>query len=107
MTGVPTMMLDLMKHPDWSPHKVASLKNVVAGGAPVPPSQVTEMRAKSKKVTSSQGYGLTETFAIGTLLLPQFITHHHLFSRSLGALMLGTLLSCNQSLINDDGDGAL
>ena len=66
VTGVPTMMLDLMKHPDWSPHKVASLKNVMAGGAPVPPSQVTEMRAKSKKITSSQGYGLTETFAIGT-----------------------------------------
>ena len=91
MTGVPTMMLDLMKHPDWSAHKVASLKNVMAGGAPVPPSQVTEMRAKSKKVTSSQGYGLTETFAIGMLLL-QFITFFFLRSLVLCCLVL----SCNR-----------
>jgi len=67
IAGVPTMMLDLMKHPDWDAKKVASLKNVIAGGAPVPPSQVSEMRKKSKKITSGQGYGLTETMALGTV----------------------------------------
>jgi acyl-CoA synthetase (AMP-forming)/AMP-acid ligase II len=66
-TGVPTMMLDLMNHPDFTPAKVASLKGVAAGGAPVPPSQVAEMRKKSKKTESSQGYGLTETMAMGTI----------------------------------------
>ena len=66
-TGVPTMMIDLMKHPSFDPDKVASLKNVIAGGAPVPPSQVAEMRKKSKKISSGQGYGLTETMALGTV----------------------------------------
>jgi acyl-CoA synthetase (AMP-forming)/AMP-acid ligase II len=66
-TGVPTMMIDLMKHPDFDPRKVASLKNVIAGGAPVPPSQVAEMRKKSKSISSGQGYGLTETMALGTV----------------------------------------
>jgi len=66
-TGVPTMMIDLMNHPDFSPNKVASLKGIAAGGAPVPPSQVAEMRKKSKKTESSQGYGLTETMAMGTI----------------------------------------
>jgi long-chain acyl-CoA synthetase len=66
-TGVPTMMIDLMKHPDFDPAKLSSLKNVMAGGAPVPPSQVSAMRKKSKKISSGQGYGLTETMALGTV----------------------------------------
>ena len=47
--------------------RIASLKGVVAGGAPVPPSQVAKMRKKTKKVESGQGYGLTETMALGTV----------------------------------------
>ena len=66
-TGVPTMMMDLMQHPDWAPEKVETLRGVVAGGAPVPPSQVAEMRQKSKKIQSGQGYGLTEKMALGTV----------------------------------------
>ena len=46
-TGVPTMMLDLMEHADWSPERVKTLKGVIAGGAPVPPSQVRKLRKKS------------------------------------------------------------
>jgi len=66
-TGVPTMMVDLMGHPDFDPEKISSLKNVFAGGAPVPPSQVSQMRAKTKSISSGQGYGLTETMALGTV----------------------------------------
>ena len=66
-TGVPTMMIDLMKSPSFDPEKVSSLKNIIAGGAPVPPSQVAEMRKKSKQISSGQGYGLTETMALGTV----------------------------------------
>jgi long-chain acyl-CoA synthetase len=65
--GVPTMVMDLMRNPDFDPRKIRSLKNVIAGGAPVPPSQVSEMRQKSKSIGSSQGYGLTETMALGTV----------------------------------------
>merc|ERR1712242_81973 len=39
----------------------ASMKNIAAGGAPVPPSLVTQLRKQSKGSQSSQGYGLTET----------------------------------------------
>ena len=72
-TGVPTMMIDLMRHPDFDPIKVSSLKNVIAGGAPVPPSQVAEMRKKTKQVSSGQGYGLTETMALGTVSVKRVI----------------------------------
>jgi acyl-CoA synthetase (AMP-forming)/AMP-acid ligase II len=66
-TGVPTMMRDLMEHPAFSPERCASLKGVAAGGAPVPPSQVAQMRKKTKKIQSAQGYGLTETMALATI----------------------------------------
>merc|ERR1719429_384420 len=55
------MVRDMLEHPDFDQEKFASMKNVGAGGAPVPPSQVAQMRKKSKGTQSGQGYGLTET----------------------------------------------
>ena len=49
------MMRDLMEHPNFSEKRCASLKAVIAGGAPVPPTQVKQMREKSKKINSGQG----------------------------------------------------
>lgn len=60
-TGVPTMVRDMLEHPSYTPKAMASMKNMTAGGAPVPPSQVASMRSKAKGTTPSQGYGLTET----------------------------------------------
>ena len=65
-TGVPTMIKDMMEHPTFSPHKVRSMKSMLAGGAPVPPTQLASMRSKAKKVQAQQGYGLTETMGMGT-----------------------------------------
>merc|ERR1712176_1714432 len=60
-TGVPTMVRDMLEHPNFNAEAFASMKNIAAGGAPVPPSLVSQMRKKSKKSGASQGYGLTET----------------------------------------------
>lgn len=65
-TGVPTMVQDMLVHPNFTPEKTASLKNMLAGGAPVPPSQIESMREKAAKIKPGQGYGLTETMAYGT-----------------------------------------
>lgn len=64
-TGVPTMVRDMLEHPSFSADRVASMKNMLSGGAPVPPAQVAQLRKKAKKVTAGQGYGLTETMAFG------------------------------------------
>merc|ERR1739836_145184 len=55
------MVRDMLEHPDFSAEKFASMKNIAAGGAPVPKNQVSKMRRKSKGTQSTQGYGLTET----------------------------------------------
>jgi len=59
-TGVPTMIRDILEHPDFRPERIASLKTVVGGGSAVPPSLMAKIN-KGKKGSGAQGYGLTET----------------------------------------------
>jgi len=63
-TGVPTMVRDMIEHPTFAPERVASIKAMSAGGAPVPPSQVAKLHARTSKANSSQGYGLTEAHLV-------------------------------------------
>eukprot|EP00931_Biecheleriopsis_adriatica_P115010 TRINITY_DN90869_c0_g1_i1.p1 TRINITY_DN90869_c0_g1~~TRINITY_DN90869_c0_g1_i1.p1 ORF type:complete len:585 (-),score=122.24 TRINITY_DN90869_c0_g1_i1:69-1823(-) len=65
-TGVPTMIRDMLEHPEFTPERVKTVKAMMAGGSPVPPSQVSAMRQKAKGIESAQGYALTETMALGT-----------------------------------------
>jgi len=58
-TGVPTMVRDMFEHKDFKPEAFESMKNIAAGGAPVPPSLMAKVRKSGSK--PAQGYGLTET----------------------------------------------
>jgi len=60
-TGVPTMIKDMLEHPNFKAEAFASMRQIVGGGAPVPPSLVAQMRKQSKGTGAAQGYGLTET----------------------------------------------
>eukprot|EP01059_Diplonema_ambulator_P025576 TRINITY_DN42654_c0_g1_i1.p1 TRINITY_DN42654_c0_g1~~TRINITY_DN42654_c0_g1_i1.p1 ORF type:complete len:600 (+),score=198.58 TRINITY_DN42654_c0_g1_i1:51-1802(+) len=60
-TGVPTMVQDLMEHPDFAKRDTSSLTAVGGGGAPTPLSQVGKVVKKFKTAAPAQGYGLTET----------------------------------------------
>jgi len=61
-TGVPTMIQDLMEHPDFAKRDTSSLKIVGGGGAAVPIPQVKRVEKAFKGVgRPQQGYGLTET----------------------------------------------
>eukprot|EP01059_Diplonema_ambulator_P028251 TRINITY_DN4700_c0_g1_i1.p1 TRINITY_DN4700_c0_g1~~TRINITY_DN4700_c0_g1_i1.p1 ORF type:complete len:498 (+),score=51.54 TRINITY_DN4700_c0_g1_i1:32-1495(+) len=61
LTGVPTMMQDLMEHPKFSDYDCSSLKGLMAGGAPTPVRQVSQVGEKFQKAKAVSGYGLTET----------------------------------------------
>jgi len=65
-TGVPTMMKDMLDHPTFTKERVASLKSLAAGGAPVPPSQVKQMASQVKNA-GGQVYGLTEVIVATTI----------------------------------------
>lgn len=61
-TGVPTMVQDLMEHPNFDSTDTSSLQSMGGGGAPTPVSQVSKTTKKFGQTTApSQGYGLTET----------------------------------------------
>ena len=58
--GAITAFIALMNHPQASREKLASLKTVYSGGAPIPPEVVEQFRARFGLYIRN-GYGLTET----------------------------------------------
>mmetsp|Transcript_32593 Transcript_32593/g.85327 ORF Transcript_32593/g.85327 Transcript_32593/m.85327 type:complete len:365 (+) Transcript_32593:155-1249(+) len=59
-TGVPTMVQDLIEHPDFAKRDTSSLKSIGGGGAPTAPALVPKVN-KRFRGSASNGYGLTET----------------------------------------------
>merc|ERR1719375_1085643 len=55
------MVKDMLEHPTYKAEAFATMKNIAAGGAPVPPALVAQMRKNAKSTGAAQGYGLTET----------------------------------------------
>lgn len=66
-TGVPTMVWEMMKHPDFEQFDVSTLGTVGGGGAPAPVTQVREVAEKFPGGQPGIGYGLTETNAITSI----------------------------------------
>eukprot|EP01127_Copromyxa_protea_P001578 TRINITY_DN1153_c0_g1_i1.p1 TRINITY_DN1153_c0_g1~~TRINITY_DN1153_c0_g1_i1.p1 ORF type:complete len:349 (+),score=63.88 TRINITY_DN1153_c0_g1_i1:833-1879(+) len=60
-TGVPTMIQDLMLHPNFSKTDVSSIMAIGSGGAPTPPSAVPKILQHFVGAMPTNGYGLTET----------------------------------------------
>eukprot|EP01062_Namystynia_karyoxenos_P065833 TRINITY_DN5988_c0_g1_i2.p1 TRINITY_DN5988_c0_g1~~TRINITY_DN5988_c0_g1_i2.p1 ORF type:complete len:438 (+),score=134.37 TRINITY_DN5988_c0_g1_i2:555-1868(+) len=59
--GVPTMILDLVQHPDFSPARVATLTSVGVGGAAAPVALLKRVRRDFPSAEPLQAYGMTET----------------------------------------------
>ena len=60
-TGVPTMIQDMIEHPDFKTRDTSSLKSVGAGGAPTAAALVPKFSKAFPKGGVGNGYGLTET----------------------------------------------
>mmetsp|Transcript_30761 Transcript_30761/g.70954 ORF Transcript_30761/g.70954 Transcript_30761/m.70954 type:complete len:581 (-) Transcript_30761:134-1876(-) len=75
-TGVPTMLQDMMEHPDFKTRNVSSLEVVGSGGAPNPPPQVKKVGSQFPAARPSQGYGLTETCgAVCSIVGDDYLLH--------------------------------
>jgi acyl-CoA synthetase (AMP-forming)/AMP-acid ligase II len=63
--GVPTMLRELISHPDWPSRDTSTMRGLGGGGAPVAPDLVEKMdKSLSRGGTPSTGYGLTETSGV-------------------------------------------
>ena len=61
--GVPTIVMQLLDHPDFSRFDTTSVRNISYGGAPAPPDLVRRIREAFPQAQPGNGYGLTETSA--------------------------------------------
>lgn len=62
--GVPTIVQQLLAHPDLRHYDLSSVRNVSYGGAPVPEDLPARIAAAWPRALASNGYGLTETSAL-------------------------------------------
>ena len=65
--GVPTMVMQVLDHPDFDSRDTSSVKGVGYGGAPAPPELVRRIQDQFGSVPASNGYGLTETSSLSTM----------------------------------------
>ena len=61
--GVPTVVMQILDHPDFARVDTSSVVSVTYGGAPAPPDLVRRIRAAFPGSQAGNGYGLTETSA--------------------------------------------
>jgi long-chain acyl-CoA synthetase len=64
--GVPTIAWQLIEHPRFADFDLSSLENISYGGAPSAPELVRRLKARFPKLTTGQGWGMTETSATAT-----------------------------------------
>jgi len=64
---VPTMLVALLNHPDFSKYDLSSVREVVVGGAPTNTALVREAQQKIPGCSAMGGYGLTETSPVLTM----------------------------------------
>jgi fatty-acyl-CoA synthase len=70
MFGVPAMFLFMSQHPAFATTDLSSLRGLIVGGAPCPAPLLKTYQARG--VRMQQGYGLTETAPMVTILAPEF-----------------------------------
>lgn len=63
-SGVPTMVLDMMAHPNFHKYDTSSLGTVGGGGAAPPTTMVRDVGSNFKKAAPLQGFGMTETSGV-------------------------------------------
>ena len=59
-TGVPTMVQDMVNHPDFAKRDTSSLKSIGGGGAPTPTANVAKIDKAFKGGRPGNGYRMGE-----------------------------------------------
>jgi long-chain acyl-CoA synthetase len=65
---VPIMIARVLEHPDYRPERLESLVSLTYGASPMPAPLLTRLLEEVPWVELSQGYGMTESAAVLTLL---------------------------------------
>jgi len=72
IVGVPTMVYDLVNHPDFSKYDTSSMMLAGGGGAAFAAPMINRVNNAFKNAKANTGYGLTETNAISVVMPAPF-----------------------------------
>ena len=68
---VPTMLAMMFAHPDYAPERFSSMQRLTYGASPMPRPVLDRLRADQPQLALYQGYGMTESAALVSVLLPE------------------------------------
>ncbi|MCW2607072.1 MAG: hypothetical protein JWO60_1765, partial [Frankiales bacterium] len=68
---VPTMLAMTFAHPEYTPSRMASLQRLTYGASPMPRPVLERLRTDLPHLQLFQGYGMTESAALVSCLLPE------------------------------------
>ena len=68
---VPTMLAMTFAHPDYRPERLQSLQRLTYGASPMPRPVLDRLRADQPQLELYQGYGMTESAALVSVLMPE------------------------------------
>jgi acyl-CoA synthetase (AMP-forming)/AMP-acid ligase II len=90
---VPTMVGMVFQHPDYSPEKLASWRQLTYGASPMPAAILDRLLVDLPDVELTQGYGMTEASAVLTFLSAKDHVPGSPRLRSVGQPVVGVELS--------------
>jgi long-chain acyl-CoA synthetase len=68
---VPTMIAMTFAHPEYAPERLRSLQRLTYGASPMPRPVLDRLRAEQPQLELYQGYGMTESAALVSVLMPE------------------------------------
>ena len=92
-TMVPTMIGLTMAHPDFRPDRLAGLDDLVYGASPMPKTLLDTLLGVYPNMNIWQGYGMTESCSVVTMLGPEEHRKGETYLRSAGYPVMGVELS--------------
>ena len=96
---VPTMLIDILAHPDFEKYDLGSLKHIVCGGAVVPSKLIRETK-KKLGIDLINGYGLVEASGLSSWV-PEGDTAEHI-EKSIGLPLLHNEMSIRDPLTDQE-----
>jgi long-chain acyl-CoA synthetase len=90
---VPTMIAMMFAHESYSPERFRSMRRMTYGASPMPRPVLARLQAEQPQIELFQGYGMTESAALVSVLLPEDHARGDHVLQSAGRPVPGTVVS--------------
>jgi len=97
-TMVPTMIGMVLAHPDFTPDRLSGFSDLVYGASPMPQALLETLLGLYPDTNIWQGYGMTESSSVITMLGPEEHRIGGKYLRSAGRPLVGVELSIQDAL---------